>query len=219
MGARRAGGLGSGTAGSYNTGAMTAPDTNTPARADAPAAETAGRPRATPQDLFARLRSLGLAVSTHEHEAVFTVEESRHLRGLLPGWHSKNLFLRNKKGQEWLVVCEEQRRIDLKGLGDLLGAGRLSFGSPDRLMDSLGVTPGSVTPFAIINDADRRVTIVLDSGMMRHGTLHFHPLVNTMTTAIEPAGLLGFIASCGHEPHIIDLDPVTLPAEPDPAGS
>jgi Ala-tRNA(Pro) deacylase len=192
---------------------MTAPDTNTPA-APSDAAPGSDRPCATPDDLFARLRSLGITVSTHEHEAVFTVEESRHLRGLLPGWHSKNLFLRNKKGQEWLVVCEEQRRIDLKALGDLLGAGRLSFGSPDRLMDSLGVTPGSVTPFSIVNDDARKVTIVLDAGMMQHGTLHFHPLVNTMTTAIEPAGLLGFIASCGHEPHIVDLDPVTLPAEP-----
>lgn len=192
---------------------MTAPDTTTPhptdaARADA--AEAPARPRATPEDLIARLRSLGVAATTHEHEAVFTVEESQRLRGQLPGWHSKTLFLRNKKGREWLVVCEEERRVDLKRLGERLGAGRLSFGSPERLMQSLGVAPGSVTPFAIINDAARRVTIVLDADMMRHGTLHFHPLVNTMTTAIEPAGLLDFIASCGHEPHIVDLDPVTL---------
>ena len=194
---------------------MTTPDTSAPAPPpDVAPPDAAPRPRATPEDLFRRLRSLGLAATTHEHEAVYTVEESRHLRGLLPGWHSKNLFLRNKKGQEWLVVCEEQRRVDLKALGQLLDAGRLSFGSPDRLMESLGVTPGSVTPFAIVNDAARRVTIVLDSDMMRHGTLHFHPLVNTMTTAIEPGGLMGFIASCGHEPHIVDLDPVTLPAEP-----
>ncbi|MGK9166723.1 prolyl-tRNA synthetase associated domain-containing protein [Inquilinus limosus] len=190
---------------------MTAPD-STIAESSAPA--TAARPCATPEDLFARLRSLSVPVTTHEHEAVFTVEESRHLRGLLPGWHSKNLFLRNKKGQEWLVVSEEERRIDLRALGDLLGSGRLSFGSPDRLMEALGITPGSVTPFALINDTARRVTVVLDADMMRHGTLHFHPLVNTMTTAIEPAGLLAFIAGCGHEPHIVDLDPVTLPAEP-----
>ncbi|MGO4123795.1 prolyl-tRNA synthetase associated domain-containing protein [Inquilinus sp. YAF38] len=190
---------------------MTAPDSTAP---DSSPPAAAARPCATPADLFARLRALGVEVSTHEHEAVFTVEESRHLRGLLPGWHSKNLFLRNKKGQAWLVVCEEERRVDLKALGELLGAGRLSFGSPDRLMEALGVTPGSVTPFAIINDDARQVTIALDADMMRHGTLHFHPLVNTMTTAIAPAGLLSFIASCGHEPHIVDLDSVTLPAEP-----
>jgi Ala-tRNA(Pro) deacylase len=201
---------------------MTTPDTSGPTAApdsvtpQTGAPETGAWPRATPQALFERLRSLGLPATTHEHEAVFTVEQSRHLRGLLPGWHSKNLFLRNKKGQEWLVVCEEQRRVDLKALGGLLGAGRLSFGSPERLMDSLGVTPGSVTPFSIINDLARRVTIVLDADMMRHGTLHFHPLVNTMTAAIEPAGLLAFIASCGHEPHILDLDPVTLPPLPLP---
>lgn len=189
---------------------MTAPDTNADTT---PTAEsgTAGRPCVTPDDLFRRLHSLGVEVATHHHDAVFTVEESRHLRGLLPGWHSKNLFLRNKRGQEWLVVCEEERSLDLKALGDLLGSGRLSFGSPDRLMESLGVRPGSVTPFAIINDGERRVTIVLDADMMKHGTLYFHPLVNTMTTAIEPAGLLGFIASCGHEPHIVDLDPATRP--------
>ena len=162
---------------------------------------------ATPDDLFARLRDLGIETETHSHEAVFTVAESQFLRGTLPGGHCKSLFLRNKKGRQWLVVCEEERAIDLKALGDLIGAGRLSFGSADRLMAALGVIPGSVTPFALINDTERAVTVVLDRQMLDHDPLNYHPLVNTMTTAITPADLLTFIEACGHVPQIVDLGP------------
>ena len=119
----------------------------------------------SPQQLFARLAELGLAHHTVEHAPVFTVEEAKAHRGTLPGHHIKNLFLRNKKEEMWLVVALEDRAIDLKRLGEMLGAGRLSFGSPERLRRHLGVEPGSVTPFAVINDNERKVTLVLDRGL------------------------------------------------------
>ena len=162
---------------------------------------------ASPDDLFARLRDLGIDTKTHSHEAVFTVAEAQFLRGTLPGGHCKSLFLRNKKGRQWLVVCEEERAIDLKALGGLIGAGRLSFGSPGRLMAALGVIPGSVTPFALINDTEQAVTVVLDQHMLDHEPLNYHPLVNTMTTAIAPADLLTFIKACGHLPQVVNLSP------------
>src|SRR6185369_11669678 len=123
----------------------------------------------TPQQLFARLEALGLAHRSVEHAPVFTVEEAKAHRGELPGHHIKNLFLRNKKEEMWLVVALEDRAIDLKRLGEKLGAGRLSFGSPERLARYLGVKPGSVTPFAVINDTDHKVTLVLDEGLKAGG--------------------------------------------------
>ncbi|MEA2782888.1 MAG: Ala-tRNA(Pro) deacylase [Rhodospirillaceae bacterium] len=160
---------------------------------------------ATPEELFARLESLGIRTRTVSHPAVFTVEESKALRGELPGGHVKNLFLRNKKGAMWLVVAEENRRIDLKALGERLGAGKVSFGSPDRLMQYLGVIPGAVTPFGLINDRGVEVQIVLDQGLLAHEPLNVHPLTNEMTTAIAPKDLLAFIESCGHRARILDL--------------
>jgi Ala-tRNA(Pro) deacylase len=160
---------------------------------------------ATPSDLFARLDALGIAYTTHEHSPVFTVEESQQLRGELPGAHCKNLFLRDKKGRMWLVVTLEDRRIDLKALGSRLGGVRLSFGSADRLMRTLGVTPGAVTPFGLMNDREHLVTVVLDRQMMEADLLNYHPLSNAMTTAITPADLLAFVKDCGHEPQTTDL--------------
>lgn len=160
---------------------------------------------ATPEQLFARFDQLGIRVETHAHAPVFTVEEAKALRGLLPGGHCKNLFLRNKKEQHWLVVCEEDRQVDLRRLGDQLGAGRLSFGSSDRLMRVLGVPAGSVTPFALINDPECRVSVILDQAMMAHDLLNYHPLDNSMTTAIARDDLVAFIESCGHRPVILDL--------------
>ncbi len=159
----------------------------------------------SPQQLFARLDALGLAHRTVEHAPVFTVEEARAHRGDLPGHHIKNLFLRNKKEEMWLVVALEDRAIDLKRLGEALGAGRLSFGSPDRLRRTLGVEPGSVTPFAVINDTDRRVTLVLDSGLKEGGPINAHPLTNTMTTAIGFADLQRFFEATGHVPRWLDF--------------
>lgn len=156
-------------------------------------------------ELIAYLDGIGIETSTVEHPAVFTVEEARRLRGDLPGAHSKSLFLRNKKGRMWLVVTLEDRNIDLKELGVLLGSGRLSFGSPERLMRYLGVVPGAVTPFGVINDGDGEVTVALDRRMLEIEPLNFHPLDNTKTTAISAAGLLRFLESTGHSPSILDL--------------
>ncbi len=162
---------------------------------------------ATPETLFARLDELGVAHKTHTHPPVFTVAESVALRGVLPGGHTKNLFLKDKKGGLWLAVMLEERRTDLKRLADALGAPRFSFGSGELLREVLGVRPGSVTPFALINDTAHRVTVVLDRGMLAHDPLNYHPLENDRTTAIAPGGLVRFIASCGHEPRILDLAP------------
>src|SRR5690242_15817543 len=159
----------------------------------------------TPQQLFARLEALGLAHRSVEHAPVFTVEESKAHRGELSGHHIKNLFLRNKKEEMWLVVALEDRAIDLKRLGEALGAGRLSFGSPDRLRRVLGVEPGSVTPFAVANDSERRVTLVLDRALRDGGPVNAHPLTNTMTTAIGFPDLSRFFEATGHTPQWLDF--------------
>jgi Ala-tRNA(Pro) deacylase len=158
-----------------------------------------------PQQLFARLDQLGIAHRTVEHPPVFTVEEAKALRGNLPGRHVKNLFLRNKKEEMWLVVALEDRAVDLKRLGDVLGAGRLSFGSADRLKRTLGVEPGSVTPLAVANDQAHAVRLALDRGIADGGPVNAHPLVNTMTTALAPADLLRFFAATGHTPRWLDF--------------
>ena len=160
---------------------------------------------ATPNDLFRYLEDLGISTETTHHGAVFTVEEARVERGDLPGGHSKSLFLRNKKEKMWLVVAKEDRPIDLKDLATRLGAGRFSFGSPDRLMRILGVIPGAVTPFAILNDTEGLVQVVLDRGLVESDLLNFHPLDNTMTTAIGSEDLLKFLEATGHDPQMIDL--------------
>jgi Ala-tRNA(Pro) deacylase len=158
---------------------------------------------ASPAELFAYLDRLGIAHKTVTHPAVFTVEEGRELRGAIPGGHTKNLFLRDKKGAPYLVVANEDAAIELKSLHRLLGAsGRFSFGSPELLRELLGVEPGSVTPFAAINDTPGRVTIVLDAAMMAVPVLNFHPLANTGTTTISREGLLKFLEATGHQPRI-----------------
>ena len=159
----------------------------------------------SPDQLFAHLQGLGIQTQTAQHPPVFTVEEARALRGNLPGSHIKNLFLRNKKGEMWLVVAEEDRAIDLKTLGEKLGAGRLSFGSPERLMTHLGVLPGAVTPFALINDRQGQVTVAIDKAILAQSPVNCHPLTNDMTTAIAPDDLLAFLEATGHKPMILDL--------------
>jgi Ala-tRNA(Pro) deacylase len=157
----------------------------------------------TPADLFAFLDRLEIPYSTVAHPPLFTVEQSRELRGAIPGGHTKNLFLKDKRGAYYLVVANEDAAIDMKGLHRRVGAtGRFSFGSPDALRELLGVEPGSVTPFAAINDAAGKVAIVLDAAMLTHEVLNYHPLVNTMTTSISRAGLMTFLKACGHEPRI-----------------
>lgn len=164
-----------------------------------------GSQPAGPEDLFRRLLEFGMEFETVEHPPVFTVEEAKALRGEIPGCHVKNLFLRDRKGAMWLVVCREDRAIDLKVLAGLLRAGRLSFGSPERLMKYLGVIPGAVTPFGIINDNGGQVRVVLDRQMLEAGPLNFHPLDNAMTTSISAQDLIRFLEAENHPPEYIDL--------------
>jgi len=159
----------------------------------------------SPDDLFAKLKELGIETKTYTHPPLFTVEESQRLRGDLPGGHCKSLFFKDKKEKYWLVVTLEDRPVDIKLLESRLGSARLSFARPERLMQVLGVIPGSVTPFALINDTERQVTVILDQQMLEHDPLNYHPLHNAATTAIAPVDLLKFIQSCGHEPRVIDL--------------
>lgn len=178
------------------------------------AAPAAGAPPASPENLFARLDALGIRHVTHHHPPLHTVAESVELRGVLPGGHCKSLFLKDRKGGLWLAVMLEDRRVDLKGLSDLLGAPRFSFGSAELLFEVLGVRPGSVTPFALMNDGARRVTPVLDEAMLAFDPLNYHPLVNTATTAVGPADLLAFIAACGHVLRVVALDGLDRPRPP-----
>ncbi len=159
----------------------------------------------TSDQLLQHLEDLGIKTTTTQHEAVFTVEQARALRGEIPGGHCKNLFLKDKKGALWLVVCLEDAVIDLKALPSVIGAARISFGKAELLREVLGVEPGSVTPFALINDTDHQVNVVLDEKMMRAAVVNYHPLVNTATVTLTPKDLLTFISSCGHEPQITKL--------------
>jgi Ala-tRNA(Pro) deacylase len=156
-------------------------------------------------DLMSRFAELGIETQTREHPPVHTVEEARALRGQIPGGHCKNLFLKDEKGAVWLIVCLEDARIDLKAAPGKIGSRRLSFGKPDLLMELLGVEPGSVTPFGLINDKGNRITVILEERMMREPLLNYHPLSNDATTTISAADLVTFIRSCGHEPRIVAL--------------
>jgi Ala-tRNA(Pro) deacylase len=161
---------------------------------------------ATRADLDALFASLGIVTTTHEHPAVFTVEEARAHCAHLPGCHCKSLFLKDKKGGLWLVVARDDARVDLKALGRRLGIGNVSFGKAELLAEVLGVIPGAVTPFGLINDRAGTVRVVLDKAMMAADLLNYHPLTNEATTAIRPADLIRFIAATGHEHQVLDLD-------------
>ncbi|TFF25624.1 prolyl-tRNA synthetase associated domain-containing protein [Jiella endophytica] len=156
---------------------------------------------ATRDELMTYLDELGIAVSTIEHPPLFTVAQSQELRGEISGGHTKNLFVKDKKGRHFLVVAEESTLVDLKSLHRLIGAqGRLSFAGPDAMMAMLGVEPGSVTAFGVLNDRDGRVTVVLDEALLMHDMVNCHPLTNTATTTIGVDGLMEFFRSTGHEP-------------------
>jgi Ala-tRNA(Pro) deacylase len=157
---------------------------------------------ATPDQLFAFLDSLGIAHKTVTHPPLFTVEQSRALRGQIPGGHTKNLFLRDKKNTLFLVVAEEDAAIELKSLHHRLDAGRFSFGSANLLRDVLGVEPGSVSPFGALNDTEGLATVVLDKALMDHTTINCHPLVNTMTTSVARDDLIRFLEATGHKPRV-----------------
>ena len=167
---------------------------------------------ASPEELFAYLDRLGVKHSTVSHPPLFTVEQSQALRGQIPGGHTKNLFLKDKKDALFLVVALEDASIDLKGLHRLLGAtGRFSFGSANLLQEVWGVLPGAVTPFGAINDAAGRVTVVLDTELMAYELVNAHPLVNTQTTTLASADLIKFLEATGHVPRITAVTAEALP--------
>jgi len=158
---------------------------------------------ATPDDLFAYLDQLAIAHPTVTHPPVFTVEEARALRGQIAGAHTKNLFLKDKKGALYLVTALEDATIELKSLHRRLGAqGRFSFGSAELMREALGIEPGAVSPFAAMNDQAGRVAVVLDRGLMEHAVINCHPLRNTMTTSLARDDLVRFLAATGHPPRI-----------------
>ena len=164
---------------------------------------------ATRQELFALFDELAIKTTTIEHIPVFTVEDAQKVHGDIKGGHCKNLFCKDEKGVLWLIVALEDARIDLKAAKDRIGSRRLSFGRPELLMEILGVEPGSVTPFSLINDKANKTNVILDAAMMKHELLNFHPLKNDASTTISSDDLIKFIKATGHEPRVVAVsDPV-----------
>jgi Ala-tRNA(Pro) deacylase len=168
---------------------------------------------ATRDDLFNRLKELDIPTSTVEHEAVFTVAESDKLHKELPGGHTKNLFLKDAKGQLFLIVAESHATIDMKRFHKHIGSARLSFGKPELLDHILGVTPGSVTALSLINDNEGMVSVIFDEQLMEFETINCHPLINTATTALAAKDLIKFLRATGHEPRIMSLSMPTVSEE------
>ena len=161
---------------------------------------------ATEADLFAHLDAIGVTHATTRHRPVFRVEEGLDLKAQMPGGHTKNLFLKDKKGALFLLSAIADSVIDLNKLNKTIGAARFSFGSAELLQEKLGVTPGSVTLFSIINDPDQAVTLLLDDALYAHDPVNFHPLRNDATTAISPAGMTRFVSSLGRTPIRVAFD-------------
>src|SRR5436305_13814152 len=159
----------------------------------------------TPDDLFAFLARLGIAHKTVTHPPLFTVEQSQALRGEIAGGHTKNLFLKDKRDALFLVVAAEDAALDLKSLHKKIGSQRLSFGRPELLAGVLGVLPGSVTPFGVINDSEGRLSVILEKHLLRHDRLNFHPLENTATTTISREDFLRLLDAAGHPPRVLAL--------------
>ena len=160
---------------------------------------------ATPADLFALFDRLGIEHSTVEHPPFFTVKEGRPWHDRIPGLHGKNLFIKDRKGGIWLVVMPANKRAHLARLERALGAPRFSFAQPEVLEQVLALTPGSVTPFGLINDTQRRVTVILDQEMLESEWVNFHPLHNAASTTLRSADLVRFVCALGYEPIIVRL--------------
>jgi Ala-tRNA(Pro) deacylase len=160
----------------------------------------------SPEELLVTLDQMGVPHQTVNHPPLFTVEESKAHRGEIPGAHTKNLFLKDKKGRLFLVTAVEDTQIDLKRLHEVIGgSGRVSFGTAEQMMAHLGVTPGSVTAFAAINDREQLVTTILDRRLAEYARINCHPLINTMTTGVSYADLLRFLEGVGHKATILDI--------------
>ena len=160
----------------------------------------------TRSELFAFLDGLGIAHRTLDHEAVFRVGEGDEIKAALPGGHTKNLFLKDAKGQLWLISALGETGIDLKTLHHVIGSARLSFGNAALMEETLGVTPGSVTAFGLVNDVDHRVRFVLDAALARADPVNFHPLENIATTAVSQADFRRFLAALGITPLVVDFE-------------
>jgi Ala-tRNA(Pro) deacylase len=160
----------------------------------------------TRADLIALLDSLGVETVTHEHPAVFRVGEGEEIKAAIPGAHTKNLFLKDAKGQLWLISAADRTTIDLKRLHTVIGSARLSFGAEALMVETLGVTPGSVTAFALVNDTGHRVRFVLDRTLAEADLVNFHPLTNTATTGISRADLRKFLDGVGVTPLVVDFE-------------
>ena len=156
-------------------------------------------------DLMAFFDAHTIAHTTLDHPPVFTVDEGEEIKAALPGGHSKNLFLKDAKDQLWLISALGDTRIDLKRLPAAIGSARLSFGSAALLEATLGVTPGSVTAFALINDSEKRVRFILDAALAQSDPVNFHPMTNTATTSISQAGLRSFLMALDIEPRVVDF--------------
>jgi len=160
----------------------------------------------TSDELLAFLDRNGIQARTVTHPLLGTVAESQALRGQIAGGHTKNLFVKDKKGRYFLITVEEQATVDLKTIHTVIGAsGRVSFGSPDAMMAMLGVSPGAVTLFGAINDRDHQLTVVIDSDLMNEPVINAHPLVNTATTSIASEDLMRFFKLTGHEPLVLKV--------------
>jgi Ala-tRNA(Pro) deacylase len=159
----------------------------------------------TRADLMAFFDAQGIAHSTLDHAAVFRVGEGEEIKASMAGAHTKNLFLKDAKDRLWLISAEDRTRIDLKRLPEVIGSARLSFGKADLLERALGVTPGAVTAFALINDHAHAVTFVLDAALAAADQVNFHPLENTATTTLSRAGFARFLAALGIEPVLVDF--------------
>jgi Ala-tRNA(Pro) deacylase len=166
----------------------------------------------TKADLLGFLAELGVEQTTHEHPAVFRVGEGEELKAAIPGAHTKNLFLKDGKGQLWLISAKDTTRIDLKRLPEVIGSARLSFGNEALMVEALGVTPGSVTAFALINDVEHRVRFVLDRALAEAEIVNFHPLTNTATTAVSREGFARFLEAVGVTPMVVDFEAMSVVA-------
>ena len=158
----------------------------------------------SPETLLALLDRLRITYSIHRHPPLRTVDESKAYRGKMPGLHIKNLYLRDRKKQNFLVVVEEDRQIDLKNLDRKIGCARLSFGSAERLFEMLGVLPGAVSPLTLVNDPSHKVNLVLDTALQTEEMVYVHPLVNDVTLGIKGPHLQDFLSFTGHQVQWLD---------------
>lgn len=159
----------------------------------------------TPTDLFAFFDAHGIAHRTVEHRAVFRVGEAPGVKDDIPGVHTKNLFLKDAKGRLWLISAKDDTAIDLKRLHTVIGSARLSFGSAELMQEVIGVTPGSVTAFALLHDREHQVTFVLDRALAEAEIVNFHPMVNTATTGVARADFRRFLKAVGVTPLVVDF--------------